>query len=87
MISLRFPTVFRQPPIDAVGYTHRLVCLLHATFLVRPDSALRISGGTTCAMVLGKWALLHEMRLMTTFDGLNEDRRQEQKHRKQGRRH
>ena len=45
------------------------------------------SGGTTCSMALVQWALLHEMRLMTTFDGLKDDRRHEGKRRKQGRRH
>ena len=51
------------------------------------NNILWFLGGTTCAMVLVQWALLHEMRLMTTFDGLKDDWRHEEKRRKQGRRH
>ena len=50
-------------------------------------SVYQHSGGTTCAMVLVQWAPLHETRLMTTFDGLKDDRRHEEHRRKQRRRH
>ena len=54
---------------------------LRIPFGDHPLNLERYSVGATCAMVLVQWALLHEMRLMTTFDGLKHDRRREEKRR------